>query len=248
MSNIIMPDIESTAEVKEILSFIDKSIRRTTEQILETGYGFYALKEACSRESINFGETVEERYQINRTAASRWVKIGSKYQELMQYRNSLPTSYSTIYALITMPKKALSDAMEQGYVHPALTFEEAESLKQAFKADVKAKKEVKDSKIDSEKNPFEEENDENSELSQLLADDLDENPNSFDDKTDSKDIIEGDFEEVKEKPKKKKKLSLDDALARLEINLDDQFILAKKTGNYTDNELIEALVIIRHEG
>ena len=248
MNSIVMPDIESTAEVKEILSFIDKSIRRTTEQILETGYGFYALKEACSRENINFGETVEERYQINRTAASRWVKIGSKYKELMQYRNSLPTSYSTIYALITMPKKALSDAMEQGYVHPALTFEDAERLKQAFKADAKAEKETKIDKADSEKNPFEEENDENSELSQLLDDESDENPNPFDNKTKSKDIIDGEYTEVKEKAKKKKKLSLDEALKRLEINLDDQFILAKKTGDYTDDELIEALVIIRHEG
>lgn len=248
MSNIItMPDIEPTMEVKEILSFIDKSIRKTTEQILETGYGFYALKEACGREDINFGETVEDRYQINRTAASRWVKIGSKYKELMQYRNSLPTSYSTIYALITMPKKALSDAMEQGYIHPSLTFEEAERLKQAFKADAKSKKEAKDDKENV--NPFEldEENDENTQLSQLLDDDSDENPNPFNDKTDSKDIIEGEFKEVQEKTKKKKKLSIDEALDMLEIDLGDQLMLAKKTGIYSDDELIHALARIRGE-
>lgn len=246
MNNITLPELSNTADVKEILSFIDKSIRKTTEQILETGYGFYTLKDACEREDIPFGETVEDRYNIGRTNASRWVKIGSKYKELMQYRNSLPTSYSTIYSIITMPKQALSAAMDQGYIHPALTFEDAEAIKAKFKADAKAKKEVKNSKgNDEDINPFEENSEKSQETTGQEAEN-EANQSPFDDETDSKDIIDGEFTEVKEKTKKKK-LTIDKALEMLEINLDDQFLLAKSTGEYSDEELIQALIVIRGE-
>lgn len=242
MSNdLTINDLSSNATIKEVLLFIDGSIRRTTEQVLETGYGFHILKEACVREKEHFGNVVEERYSISAKASSRWVKIGSQYDLLMKHRSVLPSSYSTIYSLITLPKKAFNELMESGQINPSITFETAEHYKAIYKADAKSKQDAKkETKDDEDVNPFEEQE------SEVIPAESDlESGSTL--SQDVKEVVEGEFEVVKESKLVKKKYTLSEALDMLEINLDDQFLLAKRTGTYTDDELIKALIVLRGE-
>ncbi len=248
MNDIALPELNKTASVKEATLFIDKSIRKTAEQILETGYGFYVLSEACKTEDISFSNTIAERYKLTKTAGSKWVKIGSKYKDLFQYRNLLPTSYSTIYSLLTLPQKAFNEVIDDGCLHPSMTFEEAEQIKSAYKADAKAKKEAKENPK-QEENPFDEENIEKSEEILNTEAEKELNPTSSANKTDQKDPIEGEFIEVDKpsKSSKKKKMTVLEALEILEIDLDDAFMIAKRSKVHTDEELLEAIAVIRGE-
>lgn len=238
------------ASVQDALNFIDSSMLKTTEHILQTGFGFYCLKEACEREKVNFGETVEERYNINKTNASRWVKIGAKKKLLKEYRHILPSNYSTIYSLLTLPAGAFQKVINSGKVTPSMTFEDAEHVKQIYKADAAAKKEAKakGSEVD-DTNPFE--NDGSDPIFSISSETESQDTkiqNPFGDEKEA-EPIEGEFTEVEEtKPSKKaKKMSLIEALEILQINLDDQFMLAQAAGDYTENQIIEAIALLRGE-
>jgi len=243
MNDITLPELSNTATVVEATLFIDRSIRKTAEQILETGYGFYILSEACKTEGVSFGDTIAERYKLTKAAGSKWVKIGSKYKDLFQYRNLLPTSYSTIYSLLTLPKKAFAEVVTDGCLHPNMTFEEAEQIK----ADEKAKKDAKASTT-PEEDPFNEENLEKFEEKSDADFEKEINPAPSTDKIELKEPIEGEFIEVKKTTSnKKKKMTVLEALEILEIDLDDAFMIAKRSKLHTDEELLAAIAVIRGE-
>ena len=247
MNDITLPELSNTATVVEATLFIDRSIRKTAEQILETGYGFYILSEACKTEGVSFGDTIAERYKLTKAAGSKWVKIGSKYKDLFQYRNLLPTSYSTIYSLLTLPKKAFAEVVTDGCLHPNMTFEEAEQIKSAYKADEKAKKDAKASTT-PEEDPFNEENLEKFEEKSDADFEKEINPAPSTDKIELKEPIEGEFIEVKKTTSnKKKKMTVLEALEILEIDLDDAFMIAKRSKLHTDEELLAAIAVIRGE-
>ena len=216
------------ASVNEAISYINISMRKTVEGILETGYAFKVLKDACKRENVNFHEVVEETYQINKSNASRWVKIGEKHELLSEHTSKLPTSYSTIYSLITLPARTFKNMLDAGEVTPQLTFEDAEKIKAMLKAEREVKKEIKNQ--EKEINPFEE--------------------SSKEEKVEKEDAIEGEYQVVekkKQKESKKKKLTILAALERLGIDIDDAFFIAQKEGKYTQEELIEAVSVLRGE-
>lgn len=226
-----LPVKQSTVE--EAQQFIDHSMKKTVESILATGYGFRVLSEACKREDKNFSEIVDERYQINKSNASRWVRIGLSYEVLLQHCDKLPASYSTIYSLTTLPKKAFNEVMDSGEIDATLTFEEAEKIKQAYKTEKEVKKEK------SSTNPFEDDITLGEgaippdEMPELLV------------TSNKSEPIEGDFREVKQT--RKRKLTLLEALKRLDIDIDDAYVLAKKKGEFTQDELIEALEVLGGE-
>lgn len=245
MSNeLTINDITKTASIDEVVLFIDGSIKRTTEQVLETGYGFYILKEVCEREKQDFVELVNNRYNISKTNASRWVKIGSQYNLLMKYKHILPSNYSTIYSLLTLPKKGFEELVKTKQIHPALTFEMAEHYKAIYKADNKAKKEIKkEEKQNLDVNPFAIEDDDDEEEQVEVIKKKEETT-----KEKEPDIIDGEFTEVKPSKKGKKvPMTVAKAVEVLEIDLDNQFILARKANKYSDDELIQAVGILSGE-
>lgn len=220
--------LPANASVNEAIAYIDISMRKTVEGILETGYAFKILKDACEKEKLNFYEVVEEHYNINKSNAARWFKIGEKHDLLSKHISKLPASYSTIYSLITLPARTFSSMLEAGEVNPQITFEDAEKIKAMVKAEKEVKKEAKNK--EKEINPFEEP--------------------LKDEKIENEEAIEGEYEVVekkKQKEQKKKKLTVIEALERLGIDIDDAFFIAQKENKYTQEELIEAVAILRGE-
>lgn len=71
---------------------------------------------------------------MSQSTASKWVKIGSRYSELIAAADKLPPSTRSLYMISTLPKNSYIEALDEGIINPDVTFRRAGKLAELFSA------------------------------------------------------------------------------------------------------------------
>jgi len=108
---------------------------KTAEGILETGHAIYLFKQSRPKVSggSDFTALMLEWFGIQQGVATRWTKIGERYDELKQIRFSLPPVDATILEIARLPAEVLTLAVDAGFINTNVTTKQIKQFAKSHK-------------------------------------------------------------------------------------------------------------------
>lgn len=137
MPEEIKPDPKAGWGEERWAQYLHTSMRKSAEQMLETGRRFHECREHTDRKygKAKFSKIMKQ-LGVGKDAVTYWCKIGESFELLSTMVESLPTSRQSLYELTKVGDDELVSLFEANYISPEL---DRDTIKNYAKAAEKAR-------------------------------------------------------------------------------------------------------------